>query len=179
MNVTPTKLPGVVILEPRVFRDERGFFLESYSRKRYAEVPGLDVEFVQDNHSRSGKNVLRGLHFQRKHPQGKLVRVVTGHVWDVAVDVNPDSPTFRQWVGVHLSDENLLQLYIPPGYAHGFCVLSDVADFEYKCTEFYRPEDEVGLLWNDPDLAIDWPLESPLISGRDAANPTLRQSLGG
>ncbi len=179
MNVTTTQLPGVVILEPKVFRDERGFFLESYSRKRYAEVPGLDVEFVQDNHSRSRKNVLRGLHFQRRHPQGKLVRVVTGQVWDVAVDVNPASATFRQWVGVHLSDENLLQFYIPPGYAHGFCVLSDVADFEYKCTEFYRPEDEVGLLWNDPDLAVAWPLESPVISGRDAANPTLRQVLGG
>ena len=178
MKVTKTKLAGVLILEPQVYRDERGYFLESYNQKRYASIPGLDVPFVQDNHSRSRKHVLRGLHLQRQHPQGKLVRVVTGHVWDVAVDVDPGSPTFRQWVGVDLTDENNLQFYIPPGYAHGFCVLSDVADFEYKCTEFYHPADEVGLLWNDPDLKIDWPIAQPVLSGRDAANSSLRTFLG-
>ena len=178
MKVTKTKLAGVLILEPQVYRDERGYFLESYNENRYASIPGLDVPFVQDNHSRSRKHVLRGLHLQRQHPQGKLVRVVTGHVWDVAVDVDPGSPTFRQWVGVDLTDENNLQFYIPPGYAHGFCVLSDVADFEYKCTEFYHPADEVGLLWNDPDLKIDWPIAQPVLSGRDAANSSLRTFLG-
>ena len=122
-------------------------------------------------------DVLRGLHLQRRNPQGKLVRVVTGHVWDVAVDVNPRSPTFRQWVAVELTEANHLQFYIPPGYAHGFCVLSDRADFEYKCTEFYHPEDEVGLIWNDPELAIDWPLENPIVSARDAANGSLRSLL--
>lgn len=177
MKVTPTKLAGVLILEPRVFADERGYFLESYNRKKYAQIPGLDVEFVQDNHSRSRKNVLRGLHMQRHHPQGKLVRVVNGHVWDVAVDVDPTSPTFRQWVGIDLTADNHLQLYIPPGYAHGFCVLSEIADFEYKCTDFYFPDDEVGLLWNDPELGIQWPLRNPILSNRDVANPTLREVL--
>jgi dTDP-4-dehydrorhamnose 3,5-epimerase len=177
MKVTPTKLAGVLILEPRVFADERGYFMESYNRKQYAQIPGLDVEFVQDNHSRSRKNVLRGLHMQRHHPQGKLVRVVNGHVWDVAVDVDPASPTFRQWVGIDLTADNHLQLYIPPGYAHGFCVLSEIADFEYKCTDFYFPDDEVGLLWNDPELGIQWPLRNPILSNRDVANPTLREVL--
>jgi dTDP-4-dehydrorhamnose 3,5-epimerase len=174
MKVTQTKLPGVLILEPQVFSDERGYFLESYNRRRFAEVPGLDVEFVQDNHSHSKRNVLRGLHLQRKKPQGKLVRAVTGHVWDVAVDVNPASATFRQWVGVDLTADNHVQFYIPPGYAHGFCVMSQAADFEYKCTEFYDPSDEVGILWNDRNLAIEWPVENPLISARDANNPPLR-----
>jgi dTDP-4-dehydrorhamnose 3,5-epimerase len=173
MKIVETKLAGVLILEPRVFRDERGFFLETYNRKRYADIPGLDVEFVQDNYSRSHRNVLRGLHLQRRHPQGKLVRVVAGHVWDVAVDVDHRSPTFRQWVGVDLTSENNLQFYIPPGYAHGFCVMSDSADFEYKCTDFYRPEDEVGLLWNDPSLNIRWPVSKPVLSSRDASNRSL------
>lgn len=173
MKVTETKLAGVLILEPQVYRDERGYFLESYNRKRYAAFPGLDVEFVQDNQSRSRKHVLRGLHLQRRYPQGKLVRVVTGHVWDVAVDVDPRSPTFKEWVGVDLTEDNNLQIYIPPGYAHGFCVLSDVADLEYKCTQFYHPNDEVGLLWNDPELAIRWPVLEPVLSGRDASNGTL------
>lgn len=177
MKVTRTKLDGVLILEPQVFRDERGFFLESYNRKRYGDIPGLDLEFVQDNHSHSKKNVLRGLHLQRRHPQGKLVRVVTGRVWDVAVDVNPDSATFRQWVGVELTESNHLQFYIPPGFAHGFCVLSDSADFEYKCTEFYHPDDELGLLWNDPELGIRWPVSNPVLSARDAANRPLRSAL--
>jgi len=178
VKVTETKLAGVLILEPLVYRDERGYFLESYNRQKYSRIPGLDLEFVQDNHSRSRKHVLRGLHLQRRYPQGKLVRVVTGHVWDVAVDVDPRSPTFREWVGVDLTDENNLQFFVPPGYAHGFCVLSDVADFEYKCTQFYHPDDEVGLLWNDPELAIRWPVTHPVLSGRDAANASLRTFLG-
>jgi dTDP-4-dehydrorhamnose 3,5-epimerase len=178
MKVTQTKLPGVLILEPQVFSDDRGFFLESYNRRRYAEVAGLDVEFVQDNHSHSKRDVLRGLHLQRRKPQGKLVRVVTGHVWDVAVDVNPASATFRQWVGVDLTADNHVQFYIPPGYAHGFCVMSEAADFEYKCTEFYQPSDEVGILWNDPSLAIEWPVKSPVVSARDANNPPLHDALG-
>ena len=177
MQVTQTKLAGVLILEPRVFGDERGHFLETYNRKKYSQIPGLDLEFVQDNHSRSRKNVLRGLHLQRRNPQGKLVRVATGHVWDVAVDVDPRSPTFREWVGIDLTDENNLQFYIPPGYAHGFCVLSDLADFEYKCTTFYDPDDEAGLLWNDPDLDIRWPVTQPVLSRRDAANASLRTFL--
>ena len=146
-------------------------------RKRYAEIPGLDVDFVQDNHSHSKRGVLRGLHLQQRHPQGRLVRVVSGRVWDVAVDVNPKSPTFREWVGVELTAANHLQFYVPPGFAHGFCVLSDSADFEYKCTEFYHPDDEVGLLWNDPELAIGWPLDAPVLSARDASNRTLRSFL--
>jgi len=177
LKVTGTKLDGVLLIEPQVFGDDRGFFLETYSRRRYAEVPGLDVDFVQDNHSNSRRNVLRGLHFQRARPQGKLVRVVTGRVWDVAVDVNPRSPTFRQWVGVELSAENHLQFYVPPGYAHGFCVLSESADFEYKCTQFYDPSDEIGVLWSDPSLAIAWPVDSPVVSARDARNPTLDKIL--
>jgi dTDP-4-dehydrorhamnose 3,5-epimerase len=177
MNVIPTSLAGVLILEPKVYGDERGFFLESYQRQRYAEALGTDAEFVQDNHSRSKRRVLRGLHLQRQRPQGKLVQVVTGHVWDVAVDINPASSTFKQWVGVDLTAENHRQLYIPPGYAHGICVLSEVADLEYKCTEYYRPEDEVGLLWNDPELAIDWPLTNPILSPRDASNPALEDYL--
>lgn len=177
MRVTETKLAGVLVLEPQVYRDDRGYFLESYNQKRYAALPGLNVQFVQDNHSRSRKHVLRGLHLQRRHPQGKLVRVVTGHVWDVAVDVDPLSPTFKEWVGIDLTEDNNLQFYVPPGYAHGFCVLSDVADFEYKCTEFYHPEDEVGLIWNDTELDIQWPLKNPIVSARDAANGSLRSLL--
>jgi dTDP-4-dehydrorhamnose 3,5-epimerase len=177
MKATATALPGVVVIEPDVYRDERGFFLESYQRARYADVAGIDVEFVQDNHSRSARNVLRGLHLQRSHPQGKLVRVTKGEVWDVAVDVDPRSPTFLQWHGVHLTADNHLQMYIPPGYAHGFCVLSELADFEYKCTEYYRRDDEVGILWNDPELAIAWPVAAPVLSARDAANPSLREFL--
>jgi dTDP-4-dehydrorhamnose 3,5-epimerase len=177
MKIVKTKLRGVLILEPTVFRDDRGFFLETYHRQRYEEFLGGDVEFVQDNRSRSHKNVLRGLHFQRNHPQGKLVWVVTGHVWDVVADVNPQSPTFKQWVGVDLTADNLLQLYVPPGYAHGFCVVSDAADFVYKCTDFYRPNEEQGIIWNDPDLAIEWPVSAPILSPRDASNATLHDCL--
>jgi dTDP-4-dehydrorhamnose 3,5-epimerase len=177
MKVTETRLPGVLILDPDVYHDERGFFLETYNRERFAAIPTLDVAFVQDNHSRSKRNVLRGLHLQRQFPQGKLVRVVTGHVWDVAVDIDARSSTFKQWVGVDLTEDNHRQLYIPPGYAHGFCVLSDVADLEYKCTEVYHASDEVGLLWCDPDLAIDWPIKDPKLSKRDAANRSLSDFL--
>ena len=177
MNVATTALAGVLIVEPRIFRDDRGYFLETYQRQRYAEALG-DVEFVQDNQSHSKRSVLRGLHLQRRHPQGKLVHVVSGHVWDVAVDIEPASPTFRRWVGVELSADNQRQLYIPSGYAHGFCVLSDSADLVYKCTDYYRPDDEVGLRWNDPELAIDWPVDDPILSDRDAANPLLADLLG-
>jgi len=177
MKVTETDLAGVLIIEPDVFSDDRGFFIESYSRRRYAELRGLDVEFLQDNHSHSSANVLRGLHMQRRRPQGKLLRVVAGHIWDVAVDVDPRSPTFRRWVGTDLTGENHLQLYIPPGYAHGFCVLSDSADVEYKCTQLYDPKDEIGIAWNDPDLAIAWPITAPRLSERDRRNPTLADVL--
>lgn len=179
MKVVETCLAGVLIIEPDVFEDERGFFIESYSRRTYAALPGLDVDFVQDNHSRSKKDVLRGLHMQRRSPQGKLLRVVAGHIWDVAVDVDPGSQTFRQWVGTDLTGDNHLQLYIPPGYAHGFCVISDYADVEYKCTAFYDPKDEVGIAWDDVALAIDWPLKSPRLSDRDRRNPPLADTLRG
>ena len=177
MKAEETALPGVLILHPEVHRDDRGFFLERYHRGRYAALPGLDVEFVQDNHSHSKRGVLRGLHLQKEHPQGKLVSVLAGRVWDVAADVDPKSPSFRRWVGLELSAANHKQLYIPPGYAHGFCVLSQAADLLYKCTDFYRPDDERGLIWNDPQLAIDWPLQTPILSPRDAANPSLRDYL--
>lgn len=176
MKITETALPGVLIIEPKVFGDSRGFFTETYQEKRYREV-GIDLPFVQDNHSRSPRAVLRGLHFQRTRPQGKLVRVSRGLVYDVAVDINPNSATCGQFVGVELSDENHRQLWVPPGYAHGFCVLSDVADFQYKCTDFYFPEDEGGLLWNDSDVGIPWPIENPVLSEKDKINPSLQELL--
>lgn len=172
MQVIATRLPGVVIIEPRVFLDGRGFFLESYHARRYADA-GIGLAFVQDNHSRSRKDTLRGLHFQRTRPQGKLVRVIEGEVLDVAADVDPASPTYGQWVGVTLSAENFRQIYVPPGYAHGFCVVSDVAQVEYKCTDFYDPADEGGVMWNDPVLAIDWPTTAPILSERDQRHPPL------
>ena len=177
MNVVETVLPGVLIIEPRVFGDQRGFFLETFQVERYREV-GIDLPFVQDNHSRSQRGVLRGLHFQRTRPQGKLVSVSRGAVYDVAVDIDPASPTCGRYVGVELTDENHRQLWVPPGYAHGFCVLSEVADFCYKCTDLYMPEDEGGLIWNDPDVDIPWPIENPRLSGKDEKNPSLRQLLG-
>jgi len=178
MNVIETVLPGVLIIEPKVFGDARGFFLETFHKQRYedAGIPGDDMGFVQDNHSRSAKGVLRGLHFQLQNPQGKLVSAGTGAVFDVAADVNPDSPTFRQWVGVELSEENHKQLWIPPGYAHGFCVLSDIADFQYKCTALYHPESDGGVLWNDPELGIEWPIETPLLSQKDKYLPMLSEA---
>lgn len=177
MRVEETSLPGVVIVRPDVFPDERGFLLESYHAERYGQHPALRWEFVQDNHSRSRQGVLRGLHFQERQPQGKLVRVVRGRVFDVAVDVAPASPTFRRHVGVFLDDREHVQLFIPPGYAHGFCVLSEAADVAYKCTAPYLSGDGKGVLWNDPALAIPWPLERPLVSAADAGNPTLEEYL--
>ncbi|MDF2181415.1 dTDP-4-dehydrorhamnose 3,5-epimerase [Neptuniibacter sp. CAU 1671] len=174
MKVQTTELPGVLILEPQVFGDHRGFFKETFQVQRYRDA-GIELPFVQDNHSRSEKGVLRGLHLQKSRPQGKLVSCSRGAVYDVAVDVDPRSATFGRYVGVELSDENHLQLWIPPGYAHGFCVLSEVADFQYKCTEFYYPEDEGGLIWNDPDVGIDWPLLKPALSQKDQTLPTLKQ----
>lgn len=173
MKVVETKLAGVLIIEPKVFGDSRGFFMETYHQQRYKEM-GIELDFVQDNYSRSSKGVLRGLHLQMTKPQGKLVSVNRGEVYDVAVDINRDSPTFGQYVGVHLNDENHVQFYIPPGYAHGFVVLSEVADFQYKCTELYAPEDEGGLIWNDPDVGIEWPIEDPSLSEKDKVLPFLR-----
>ncbi len=177
MKVTTTAIDGVLILEPKVFGDERGFFFESFNQRAFNEAVGHPVDFVQDNHSRSAKGVLRGLHFQRApHAQGKLVRVTQGSVFDVAVDIRPDSATFGRWVGVELSGVNHRQLWIPPGLAHGFLVTSDSADFLYKTTDYYRPESEGSVRWDDPDLAIAWPLEgiTPALSAKDAAAPGLR-----
>ncbi len=175
MKVTESAIAGVMIIEPRVFGDRRGFFKECFHRQRYQEwgIPGDGLDFVQDNYSRSARGVLRGLHYQRQHPQGKLVQVVLGRVFDVVVDIRQGSPTYGRWLGLELSDDNHRQLWVPPGMAHGFCVLSDVADFQYKCTDFYRPDDEGGIAWDDPDIAIDWPLESPLLSEKDKAWPHL------
>lgn len=174
MNFRLMGLEGVVLVEPRVFGDERGFFLETFRADRYEEslLQGSQ-RFVQDNHSRSRRGVLRGLHFQTRRPQGKLLRCVAGEVYDVAVDVRPDSPQFGQWVGVTLSAENKHQLYVPPGFAHGFQVVSDSADVEYKCTDYYDPEGEGGVRWDDPELAIPWPLPDPLVSAKDRELPTL------
>ena len=174
MKVTETKLPGVLIIEPKVFGDNRGFFKETFSSERYKEI-GIDLPFVQDNHSRSQYGVLRGLHFQKTRPQGKLVSCSFGKVYDVAVDIDPSSSTFGKYVGVELSDDNHLQFWVPPGYAHGFCVLSDVADFQYKCTDFYFPDDEGGVIWNDPDIGIDWPVLRPNLSDKDVNLPLLHK----
>ena len=173
MEVKQTRLPGVVVVEPRVFGDARGYFYESFNAARYREA-GIDLPFVQDNFSRSRRGALRGLHLQQPHPQGKLVSVLAGEVYDVAVDVRVGSPTFGQWVGERLDAESKRQLYVPPGFAHGFCVLSDDTVFHYKCTDLYHPEAELSVAWNDPDLGIDWPIEEPVLSGKDAAAPRLR-----
>ena len=168
MNVIKTKLDDCVIIEPKVFGDERGFFLETFQAERYTSEAGITLPFVQDNHSRSSKSVLRGLHFQKTKPQGKLVRVVRGQVYDVAVDIRKGSPTYGQWEGLILSEENKTQLWVPPGFAHGFVVLSYSADFEYKCTDYYDPSDEGSILWNDFDLDIPWPIDNPILSSKDA-----------
>lgn len=178
MHIEGTALAGVVVVRPEVFEDERGFLLESYSKRHYDQFEALRYDFVQDNHSRSRRGVLRGLHFQEREPQGKLVRVTRGRVYDVAVDIDPSSPTFRRHVGVYLDDASHTQLFIPPGYAHGFCVLSEVADFEYKCTAHYRPGDGRGVAWNDPTIGIHWPIEDPIVSAADSANPTLDEYVG-
>ncbi len=175
MQVHETKIPGVKIIQPKVFGDARGFFLETFEKKRYQDMLGIHLDFVQDNHSRSQKGVLRGLHFQKTNPQGKLVRVVRGEVFDVAVDIRKDSPTFGQWAGVLLSEENKTQFWVPPGLAHGFVVLSDMADFEYKCTDYYHPQAEGCLIWNDPTVNIDWPISQPLLSEKDQRGLTLQE----
>lgn len=173
MKVIDTAIHDVKIIEPKVFGDERGFFLETFEKKRYQEMLNISLDFVQDNHSRSTKDVLRGLHFQKINPQGKLVRVVSGAVFDVAVDIRPDSKTYGKWVGVELSAENKNQLWIPPGLAHSFCVLTDTADFEYKCTDYYYPEHEGCLLWNDETVGIEWPVINPKLSEKDKKGLTL------
>ena len=179
MKVTPCKIADVLLIEPRVFGDERGFFLESFNQRAFNDATGLDLQFVQDNHSRSTRGVLRGLHFQTVQPQGKLVRVVAGSVFDVAVDIRRDSPTFGQWVGQVLSAENKRQLWVPPGLAHGFLVLSDSADFLYKTTDYYAPAHERCIAWNDPALGIDWPLDgmTPALSAKDLAGLGLEEAL--
>jgi dTDP-4-dehydrorhamnose 3,5-epimerase len=174
MRFLPTDLPGVLIVEPVVHRDPRGFFLETYHRGKFARG-GIEVEFVQDNHSKSAGGIVRGLHAQLARPQGKLIRVLEGAIFDVAVDIRPWSPTYRRWVGVELSAESFRQLYIPPGFAHGFCVPGDGAQVTYKCTELYDQADEVAIAWNDPEIAIAWPIEQPVLSARDAAAPGLRE----
>ncbi len=166
MEIIREPLPGLFVIKPNVYKDERGFFLETWQHERFKEI-GMNEEFVQDNWSRSSKDVLRGLHFQLKHPQGKLVSVRRGAIYDVAVDIRKNSETFGQWHGEVLSDENHLQIYIPPGFAHGFSVLSEIVDFNYKCTEYYHPDDEGGILWNDSDLKINWKIELPVISEKD------------
>ena len=169
-----TDLPEVVRVEPAVFQDHRGFFLETYHREKYA-AGGIDAVFVQDNHSRSKRGILRGLHAQGRFPQGKLVRAVEGAIFDVAVDIRRGSPTFGRWVGFELSAENFQQLYVPPGFAHGFCVLSESAQVEYKCTDLYRPDDELAVRWDDPEIGIRWPIEEPVLSAKDAAAPRLSE----
>ena len=175
MNVRETGLPGVLVIEPDVFGDERGFFFEAWNRTRYEDA-GLPGNFVQDNLSFSSKGVLRGLHFQNPHPQGKLVHVLQGEVFDVAVDIRVGSPTFGRWVGVSLSSENKRQLWVPEGFAHGFVVTSETALFSYKCTDSYHREAETSVLWNDPDIGIDWPLDDPTLSNKDLAAPRLSES---
>ena len=167
LSVNETILPGVLLLTPAVFGDGRGHFKETFRANAYTDV-GIDVLFVQDNFSRSSGGVLRGLHFQVSQPQGKLVSCLRGRVFDVAVDIDPESSTFQRWVGFELSDQNHRQLYIPAGYAHGFCVLSESADFFYKCTDYYNPADEAGIRWDDPQVGIDWPLSEPTLSDKDA-----------
>lgn len=177
MNIIATTIPDVLIIEPKVFGDERGFFYESFNQRRFAELTGLCKEFVQDNHSKSAKNVLRGLHYQIQQPQGKLVRVVSGEVFDVAVDIRQGSATFGRWVGITLSAENKRQLWMPEGFAHGFVVTSESAEFLYKTTDYWAPEFERSILWNDPTISIQWPLTAePLLSGKDKLGTPLAQA---
>ncbi len=179
MKLIPTKIADLVIIEPKVFGDDRGFFMESWNRKVFADL-GLDLDFVQDNHSRSARGVLRGLHFQQPNPQGKLVRVASGRVWDVAVDLRRSSPTYGQWAGVELSAANKRMFWVPPGFAHGFVSLEDGSDFIYKCTAFYDPASEHSLLWNDPALGIEWPLDGiePQLSAKDKVGKPLAEIEG-
>jgi dTDP-4-dehydrorhamnose 3,5-epimerase len=174
MNIVESRIPGVVILEPKVFGDARGFFMETWREERYANI-GINGTFVQDNLSFSSKGVLRGLHYQNPNSQGKLVSVIQGEVFDVAVDIRYGSPTFGQWVGVSLSGDNHRQMWIPPGFAHGFCVTSNTAYFMYKCTDIYTPEAENGIIWNDPDIGIEWPLQDVQLSEKDCLYPQLKE----
>jgi len=177
MQVTPTLIPEVLILEPRIFGDDRGFFLESYNQRSFQEATGWAPAFVQDNHSGSARNVLRGLHYQIRQPQGKLVRVIAGKVFDVAVDIRKSSPTFGKWVGANLSAGNRKQMWIPPGFAHGFLVLSEFAEFLYKTTDFYAPEHECCIRWDDPEIGINWPLQGqPTLSQKDRQGASLRHA---
>lgn len=175
MNVSPTEIPDVLVFEPRVFGDDRGFFFESFNERVFADKTGVKVQFVQDNHSRSCQNVLRGLHYQIQQPQGKLVRTILGTILDIAVDIRRHSPTFGQWISCHLSAENRRTLWVPAGFAHGFVVISEVAEVLYKATDYYAPQHERCLLWNDPDLAIDWSLTAePILSAKDQAGKPLK-----
>lgn len=166
MKFSPTALPEVLLIEPDVYRDDRGFFLETYNLQRYRDG-GIDTVFVQDNHSRSARGTVRGLHAQWRRPQGKLLRVIQGEIFDVAVDIRVGSPRYLQWVGVTLSAENYRQLYVPPGFAHGFCVTSDLADVEYKCTDLYDPEGEIRILWDAPEIGVEWPTDQAVLSAKD------------
>ena len=177
MNIIPTLFEGLLLIEPTCYYDERGFFLESYEKERYQSVGILD-RFVQENHSRSLKNVLRGLHFTQKKTQAQILTVIRGKIFDVVVDVRKDSPTFGKWFGAELSDEGIRQIYMPHGFAHGFCVLSEFADLHYKVSQRYDPSDDGGLLWNDSDIGIEWPVSKPIISDRDKKHPTFRNLFG-
>jgi dTDP-4-dehydrorhamnose 3,5-epimerase len=174
MNIMTTSIEGVLMIEPDVFEDSRGFFMETYNRNRYSNC-GIHTAFVQDNLSYSMRGALRGLHYQIKNCQAKLVQVISGEIFDVAVDIRPDSPTFGKWTGFHLSDRNRRQLFIPQGFAHGFCVLSEIAYFLYKCSDFFAPDDEGGIIWSDPDIGIDWPVQDPILSEKDKQYPRLSE----
>ncbi len=175
MNVSSTKLPGILVVEPKIFGDKRGFFFESYNQRDMIAA-GIDHQWVQDNHSKSAEGTLRGLHYQVNRGQDKLVRVAIGEVFDVVVDVRLDSPTFGQWEGFILSAENRKMLYVPKGFAHGFCVLSETAEFLYKCSDYWSPQDERGIAWNDPELGIDWPVTEPILSERDMKHPIFKNA---
>ncbi|MGD8891678.1 MAG: dTDP-4-dehydrorhamnose 3,5-epimerase [Desulfobacterales bacterium] len=174
MNIKTTSIEGVLMIEPDVYEDSRGFFMETYNRNRYIKS-GINTLFVQDNLSYSVRGTLRGLHYQIRNPQAKLVQVISGEIFDVAVDIRPDSPTFGKWTGSHLSDRNRRQLFIPQGFAHGFCVLSEIAYFSYKCSDFFAPDDEGGIIWSDPAIGIDWPVQDPIISEKDKQYPRLSE----
>jgi len=176
LRITEFQLKGLLLLQPKVFRDERGFFMETWNARKYGQL-GLPATFVQDNLSRSSRGTLRGLHYQKPHSQGKLVSLLKGKVWDVSVDLRLDSPTFGKWAGITLDSDSGSQLYIPPGFAHGFCTLSEEALFFYKCTDFYSPDDERGIAWNDPQLNINWPVSDPLLSSKDRGYPNLGEVL--
>ena len=175
MQIVATPLPGLMVIEPKVWGDARGFFFESYNQRHFEELTGIKTTFVQDNHSRSGRNVLRGLHYQLGQPQGKLVRVVAGEVFDVAVDIRRNSANFGKWVGVNLSEENKWQVFVPEGFAHGFYVISEIALVHYKCSDFYAPKCEGGILWCDDAIGIEWPVSNPLLSDKDSRYPCLRK----